>query len=333
MGVKLVDLVDKKNIKWEQLEGKKLAIDASNVIFQFLSSIRQRDGTPLMDNEGNVTSHLVGLFSRVPNLMQKGITPIFVFDGKAPALKEKIRVIRRANKAKAREKYEKAALEDDQDSMGKYSRQLTRLNSEMVQECKELLTALGLPIVQAPSEAEAQCAYMNKKKKVWATGSQDYDSLLFGSPRLIQNLTLSQKRKLPGGKFVYISPHMIELKDVLDRLELNQEELLVLGILVGTDYNPGGVKGIGPKKALKLIQSGKKFETIFNDLETNFDWEEILNTFKHIPVEDVTLKESKINLEKVKELLIEKHDFGEERVNNTLSKLTSKQDESIKKWF
>ncbi len=333
MGVKISELVDKKDIKWEHLEGKKLAIDASNVLFQFISSIRQPDGTPLMDGDGNVTSHLVGLFSRVPNLMQKGINPVFVFDGEAPALKEKVREKRRAVKERAREKYMEAAVEEDEEEMGKYSRQMGYANTQMFEESKELLQALGLPIVQAPSEAEAQCAYMAKKNVVWAAASQDYDSLLFGAPRLVINLTLSQKRKVAGGKFVYISPYLIELKDVLQKLELNQDELIVLGILVGTDYNPGGVHGIGPKKALKLIQSGKKFDKIFEELETDFDWKEILATFKKIRVEDVTLRAKTMDIEKIKEILVDRHDFSEERVDSTLAKLTTKEDQSLKKWF
>ncbi len=333
MGVKLTDLVDKRNLKWEELQGKKVSVDASNVLFQFISSIRQRDGVPLMDKDGNVTSHLVGLFSRVPNLMLKGIRPVFVFDGKAPALKRQTQAKRRAVKEKAQEKYMAAAAEEDEEAMGKYSRQFSRVNSAMFDESKELLQALGLPVVQAPSEAEAQCAYMAKKRKVWGSPSQDYDSLLFGAPRLILNMTLSQKRKIVGGKYVYISPYLIELKDVLDKLELNQEELIVLGILVGTDYNPGGVKGIGPKKALKLVQSGKDFSTIFSELETTFDWQEILKTFQKIPVDDVSLKFGSIDEEKVKELLVERHDFSLDRVESTLAKLQKDSDQSLKKWF
>lgn len=333
MGLKLTDLIDRKDLKWEQLQGKKIAVDASNVLFQFISSIRQADGTPLMDNSGNVTSHLVGLFARVPNMMQKGITPIFVFDGKAPELKENVRIIRRASKEKAREKFTKAAIEEDEEALSKYSKQMTLLTSKMVEESKELLEALGLPVVQAPSEAEAQCAYMTKKRKVWATASQDYDTLLFGSPRLIQNLTLSQKRKITGGKMIYISPYLIELNDVLENLELNQDELIILAILMGTDYNPKGVKGIGPKKALKLVQSGKKFEQIFEELETDFDWKELFKIIKEIPVIDVELEFKDIDEEKVKDILVNRHDFSEERVNSTLKKLEKKEDTSLKKWF
>jgi flap endonuclease-1 len=332
MGVKILDLIEKKDLKWDQLQNKKLAIDASNVLFQFLSSIRQADGTPLQDKEGNTTSHLVGLFSRVPNLLQKSITPIFVFDGKAPELKEKVREIRRDNKRKAQEQFLKASVDGDEELTSKYAKQLSFLNKEMVEESKQLLNALGLPTVQAPSEAEAQCAYMTKKNKVWGTGSQDYDTLLFGSPRLIQNLTLSNKRKV-GGSYVYISPYLIDLKENLNKLELTQEQLIILGIMVGTDYNPKGIKGIGPKKALKLVQSGKKFETIFSEFELDFDWEEIYKTFVDMPVVDVSLKEIKRDEDKVKEILCEKHDFNKERVENTLKKLDDKKDQSLKKWF
>ncbi len=331
--MKISGLVDKRDLKWDQLKGKKLAVDASNVLFQFISSIRQRDGTPLMDSEGNVTSHLVGLFSRVPNLMQKGVRPVFVFDGKAPKLKRSTQAMRRERKEKAEEKYMEAALSEDEEEMGKYSRQFGRVNQEMFDESKELLKALGLPIVQAPSEGEAQCAYMARKRKVWAAASQDYDTLLFGAPRLVLNLTLAQKRKIVGGNYVMISPYCIDLKEVLDKLELNQDELIVLGILAGTDYNPGGVKGIGPKKALKLVQSGKKFETIFSELETNFDWKEIFDTFKKIPVDDVNLKFNEVDEGKVKELLVEKHDFSNDRVESTLKKIKGDGNKTLNQWF
>ncbi|MBI5798221.1 flap endonuclease-1 [Candidatus Woesearchaeota archaeon] len=335
MGVKISALVDKRNLKWEELEGKTLAVDASNIIFQFLSSIRQADGTPLMDNEGNVTSHLVGLFSRVPNMMQKGITPVFVFDGEAPALKSKVHAIRRAAKEKARERYTEAVLDEDVETAGMYAKQFSSVNSTMFEESKELLEAMGLPIVQAPSEAEAQCAYMAQKKVVWGSVSQDYDSLLFGAPRLVLNLTLSQKRKISGGKTVYISPYLVELKDVLTKLELNQDQLIVLGILVGTDYDPKGVSGIGPKKALKLLHSGKKFEDIFSSLEVDFDWKEIFETFKNIPVDDVKLPSLKMNEERIKEILVERHNFSLERVEQTLAKIRGrkKPEAGLKKWF
>jgi len=171
---------------------------------------------------------------------------------------------------------------------------------------------------------------------VWASVSQDYDSLLFGAPRLIFNLTLSQKRKITGGKHVLIAPYLVELKGVLEKLQLTQDQLIVLGILVGGDYNPGGIKGIGPRKALKLLHTEKDFGKIFSSLETDFDWKEIFDTYKNIPVEDVVLRKGTLDEDAVKEILVDRHDFSEERVNQTLEKIKKvipEEKSSLKKWF
>lgn len=326
MGVKFTDLVQKEEISWEKLNNKVLALDASNVIYQFVSSIRQYDGTPLKDKNGNITSHLVGLFSRTTNLLTKGLKPAFVFDGKPPKLKKKEIERRQALKSKAKERYDQAREDSDEESMLKYSRQISKLTPDMINEAKELVKALGLPVIQAPSEAEAQAAHICRKKHVWAVASQDYDSLLFRAPKLIQNLTLAEKRKLPGGGYAKVYPQLLELNKILDKLEIDHNQLLVLGILVGTDFNPGGIKGIGPKKALKLIQSDKPFETIFEDLNPGFDWKEIFELFKNMPVtDDYELEFTEVDEEKIKQILVDKHDFTSERVENTLNKINEEK--------
>jgi len=326
MGIKLKDIVPRKELTWESLNNKKIAVDASNTIFQFLSSIRQPNGQPLTNKDGQVTSHLIGLFSRVPNLMEKGLKLAFVFDGKAPELKHEERKRRESIKKEAEKKLKKAEQEKDIESVLKYSRMTTRMTPEMIEDAKELLSALGIPVIQAPSEAEAQAAHMCKKKKVWAVATQDYDSLLFGSPKTIQNLTLATKRKISTGGYVPVYPQMIELKDVLEKLELNQDELIILGILVGTDFNVGGVKGLGPKKALALVQKGKKFDILFDELDINFDWKAIFNVFKEMPVtDDYELEWKKPDEDKLKKLLIDKHGFSETRVENTLKKITTEK--------
>jgi len=323
MGVKLSELVEKKDLDWDSLFGKVLAIDSSNMLFQFLSSIRQKDGTQLMDSQGRVTSHLIGISSRIPNLMSKGIKPCFVFDGKAPDLKFKEREKRNEVKEKAQIKLAQAQEEDDEESVLKYSKMTTRLDKDMINESKKLLEAFGLPVIQSPSEAEAQASYMCKKKNVWAVASSDYDCLLFKAPRMIINLTLSQKRKTSSGGTKIINPQLIELSEVLNKLQIDHKQLLILGILVGTDFNPGGVKGIGPKKALKLIQTDKKFNLIFDELETDFDWKEILDTFENMPTtDDYNLKFKEPDIDKIKELLVEEHDFSETRVESTIEKFT-----------
>lgn len=335
MGVKLADIIIKKDISFEELKNKKIAIDFSNVVYQFLSNIRQADGTPLMDNNGNITSHLVGLFSRTANLIEKDIKICYVFDGKPPLLKIKEREEREYRKRVAEKKLKKAREEESEEDILKYSKQTVRITLKIIEESKELVSALGLPVIQAPSEAEAQAAFMCEKGDVFAAGSQDYDSLLFGSPRSIQNLTLSQKRKLPGGAFVWIKPQLVDLKENLKNLKITQDQLLAMGILIGTDYNPGGVKGIGPKNALKLVQQYKNFDEIFKNVNADFNWKEVYAVFKSMPImKNYQLKWNPVDEERIKKLLIDEHNFSEDRVSNTLKKITNRDlgQSGLNKW-
>jgi len=325
MGVKLPGILPVKTLTWEDLKGKKIGIDASNSLYQFLSTIRQPDGTPLMDSKGRTTSHLSGIFYRSLNLMQKGIFLCYIFDGKPPELKFQTQQARRERKEKAKEKYMQAKDEEDIDSMYKYSKQVTYLNNEMVQESKELIKAFGMPVIQSVQEADAQGAFMVERKDLWAFNSSDADCLLHGCPKTITNLTLSQKRKLPGNKFVYIQPTMIELKDVLEHLKINQDQLIILGILCGTDYNPGGIFKIGPKKALNLVQGQKNFDKLFQELKPEFNWKQIYAIFKSMPImKNYQLKWSVPDKEKILKILVDEHEFSQERVENALKKLTQK---------
>ena len=334
MGVDLAGIILRKEIDFNYLKNKSVAIDAFNALYQFLSSIRGQDGSYLMDSKGRVTSHLQGLFARSLNLMGKGIKLVYVFDGEPPKLKIKENIKRSERKLGAEERYKEAVSEEDLDAMYKYSKQFMRLNDEMIEESKELVKALGIPVVQAPSEAEGQAAFMCKSKLVDFAASQDYDSLLFGAPKLIRNLTLSQKRKIRGGKIVYTFLELVELQNVLKELGVNQEQLIALGVLIGTDFNPGGVKGIGPKKALKLIQENKTmkdFDRMFNDLNIDFDWKEVYEIFDNLPVEKVKLKWGAIDEEDVRRLLVDEHDFSLERVNSSLNKYKEENKDSNQK--
>lgn len=344
MGLQIGELVPKKEIIIDSLKGKVIAVDAFNTLYQFLSNIRQLDGTPLMDNKGRITSHLSGLFYRTINLMTRGLKLAFVFDGKPPELKYKTRLIREERKIEAKEKYEIAKEKGEEKEMGKYAKQFIALDGEMIKESKELIEALGLPVIQAPAEGESQASFMAEQHDVYAVSSQDYDSLLFSAPRLIQNLTLAKKRRLPSGAFTTIQPELIELKNVLSTLKLNQEQLICLGILIGTDYNQKGIKGIGPKHALDFVRKYKKPAKIFDAIakepkyEVNFDWEEIFKLFQKPDVKkSYNIKFKKTNEESIKRLLVKKHDFSEERINNALQKL-QKQQEALKQkglgtWF
>lgn len=336
MGVKLGDIIPKKQIEFEELSGKRIAIDFSNMAFQFLSSIRQPDGTPLMDSRGNITSVYIGIFSRITNLMSKGILPCFVFDGKPPILKLKQQQARAERKEIAKQKYDEAKEKQDIESMYKYAKQTSKLTQEIIDDSKELLKALGLPVIQSPSESDAQISFMAEKNDVWAAASSDHDCLLFGCPKIITNLTLSQKRKLPSGLTVKIKPELIELDQVLKSLGINQDQLIVMGILMGTDYDPG-IKGVGPKTALTLVKEHSNFEELFDELKPDFNWKQIYAIFKSMPImKNYQLKWSSIDEDKIKEILIDKHEFSEERVNKTLSKLkeqdNKKQQTGLKKW-
>ncbi len=326
MGLQIGDIIPKKEIEISDLKGKTLAVDAFNVIYQFLSTIRQPDGTPLMDSKKRITSHLSGLFYRNLSLLHEGVKLIYVFDGKPPALKGATHELRAEVKNEAAENYARAVDEEDVEAMGKYARQIVHLDKQKIEESKELLHAMGIAVVQAPGEGEAQASYIAKNEdSVYAIASQDYDCLLFETPILIQNLTLAKKRKTVSG-YVEIKPQFIELKAVLSELEIDQNQLICIGILSGTDYNPGGVKGIGPKKALKLVQEFKTPESIFEAVAKNekyvldFDWKEIFELMKNPNVDkDYKIEFPKFNEKKVKEILME-HDFSEERIQSQFEK-------------
>lgn len=346
MGLQIGELVPRKQIRIEDLKGKIIAVDAFNTIYQFLANIRQIDGTPLMDNKKRITSHLSGLFYRTTNLMSRGLKLVYVFDGKPPELKRETNRERFERKKEAEEKYLEAKEEGRIDEMFKYSRQNIRLTDEIVEESKKLVRALGLPVVQAPGEGEAQASLI-ARNEAFAVASQDYDSLLFGCNKLIQNLTLAKKRKISSGAYVPVEPELIDLENVLNSLQISHEQLICLGILAGTDFNPGGVKGIGPKKALILVQKYKQPYLIFQAVEKQllqegkeltFDWQEIFELFKKPNVNrEYRIDFHDFNENEIKDLLCDEHDFSSERVQSALDKLKEAREfnkqKDLKQWF
>lgn len=330
MGLQIGNIVPRKGIEIADLKGKTIAVDAFNTIYQFLSTIRQPDGTPLMDKKKRITSHLSGLFYRNINLMKEGLKLVYVFDGQTPRLKAGTHEKREETKEKAFEKYEKAKDEEDIEAMGKYAKQLATLDEEKIEESKELLEAMGIAVVQAPGEGEAEASFLASNKKVYAVGSQDYDSLLFGATILIQNLTLARKRKTISG-YVSIGPELIELERVLNSLQIDLDQLICLGILCGSDYNPGGIKGIGPKKALIIVKEKKAPALIFRQFpDLDFDWQEVFALFKKPDVKQVEIKFPKLDKDKIKDILLE-HDFSEERINSALEKLDEAKEKAKQK--
>jgi len=333
MGLAITEILTPKTIKIEDLKNKTLAVDTYNLLYQFLSSIRQADGSLLQDSKGRVTSHLSGLFHRVIKLMGYNMKFIFCFDGEAPELKHREQERRKEIKIEAQKKYEEAAKKEDLEEMKKFAARTSRLTSEMVEDAKELIRALGQCVVKAPSEGEAQASHIVKKGDADYVLSQDADCLMFGAPKLVKNLTISGKRKKPGA-YAYdeVPPEVIELKDVLAELDISQEQLIILGILVGTDYNVGGIKGIGPKKALALIKKkGNDYDAIFKEAKWDeafdYPWKEVFDAIKHMRVtDDYKLRWEQVNKEKIIELLVDNHDFSRERVGNALAKLEESND-------
>lgn len=324
MGVNLRDLLVRKEISFKELGGKVLAVDSFNILYQFLTTIRTADGTPLMDSKGNITSHLIGLFSRTTSFLQKGLRPVFVFDGEKPELKTKELQRRRELKEEARVKYKIAVKKKDIDAMKKYAGRFAYLSSEMVEQAKELIGLLGLPVVQAPFEGEAQAARLVANGDAWAVVSQDYDSLLYGTERLVQNLSIAGRRKKIGKlSYTTVKPLLVSLSENLNNLKIDNDKLIVLSMLVGTDYNPKGVRGIGPKNALKLVQKHDDFDKLFEEVkwDDNCDvpWTEIFYLFKKMPVTDkYKIAFSRPDKEGLIRFLVKEHDFSIDRVNNAL---------------
>jgi len=343
LGVNLRDLVPKTPIKLEDLSGKFIAIDAYNALYQFLAIIRQPDGTPLKDSSGRITSHLSGLLYRTSNLLELGIKPVYVFDGTPPALKEAEIKRRMKVKEEALVKYEQALREGRIEEARMYAQATSSLKDYMVEDGKRLLDLMGVPWVQAPSEGEAQAAHIVKRGDANFCASQDYDSLLFGAPRLVRNVTISGRRKLPSKNvYVEIEPEIVELERVLKECGITHEQLIDIGILIGTDFNPEGVKGIGPKTALKLIKEYGSLENVLphlKDVEFPVDPRKIKEIFLHPKVtDDYKLEWREPDVEGVVAFLCRERDFSEDRVRKALEKaqkglMKLKGKTTLEKWF
>lgn len=328
MGVDLSDVVPKTPRKLEDLQGKVVSIDAYNTLYQFLSSIRQPDGTPLKDKKGRITSHLSGLLYRTANLAEAGIRPVFVFDGKPPVLKRATIEERKERKEQAQRDYDEAVASGNEARAFSKAQQTSYLSPDMVHEAKRLLDALGVPWVQAPSEGEAQAAHMARKGDAWAASSQDFDALLFGAPRLVRNLAVTGKRKLPGKSiWVDVEPELIELEGTLAELGLTREQLVAAGILVGTDFDPG-VKGVGPKRAVKLVKEKGTLVDALAHLEADIPYaDQIRDIFLQPEVtDDYELSFRGVDEAAVKRVLVEEHDFGEDRVKSTFPRYAKLQE-------
>jgi flap endonuclease-1 len=321
MGTKLTDIVNAEPVTLGDLTGRKIAVDAFNTFYQFLATIRQPDGTPLKDRQGRVTSHLSGLFYRNVNLLESGILPAYVFDGEAPKLKAGEVERRREVREAAREEWERAKEEGRIEDARKAAQASSRLTTDMIEESKMLLRALGIPVIQAPSEGEALAAQMAREGLVWASASQDNDSLLYNCPRMIRNLSISGRRRIARSKA--INPEIIDLDLNLKLLKITRTQLVDIAILVGTDYNDK-VPNVGPKTALKLIQEYGSLEKL--ELE-----KKVTLAMPYQEIREIFLKPPKVKTEAptwseprrddLIRLLCHEHDFSQNRITSTLDRL------------
>jgi flap endonuclease-1 len=343
LGVNLRVLIPKTKVDFHSLSGKSVAIDAYNTLYQFLAIIRQPNGTPLKDRSGRITSHLSGLLYRTANLVEMGIKVAYVFDGVPPALKE-VEIKRRAKvKAEALVKYERALKEGKVEKARSYAQMTSRLKDYMAEDSKRLLTELGVPWIQAPSEGEAQAAYLTRRGDADYCGSQDYDSLLFGATTLVRNVTISGRRKVPRKNvYVEVVPEIMKLDRVLKELDITRQQLIDVAILVGTDFNPDGVKGVGPKTALKLIKKHGCIEeavTELEDAEFPVEPKRIRDIFLNPKVkDDYKLDWGEPNVDGVVDFLCRERDFSEDRVRKALGKMTAgikeaKTKTTLESWF
>ncbi|AIZ56279.1 flap endonuclease 1 [Candidatus Methanoplasma termitum] len=342
MGVNLSSLTEPKTVELSELEGKTVAIDAYNTIYQFLSIIRQPDGQPLCDRTGRVTSHLSGLLYRTANLITSGIEPCFVFDGKPHPLKMAILAERKERREKAADEWEEAIEEGDIKKAFSKAQQTSKMTPEIRESSRELISYLGLPMVDAPSDGEGQAAYMCSKGDVWAAASQDFDSLLFGAPTLVRNMTITGRRKVPGkDQYKDVRTEVIDSKEFLESLEITKEQLVDICILMGTDFNPG-IPGIGPKKGLKLIKDHGDLEHVISsksyDIPLYQDVRDIFLKSKY--TDDYSTTSSEIQRDKIIGML-EGYDFSKERIEGTLDRIdvarknnrSKKSQRSLDAWF
>ena len=338
MGVNLTPIVEKRVVTLEYLRGRSFAVDGFVVLHQFLALIRARDGQPLMDAWGRTTSHLVGLAFRTTRLVADyGMSLIFVFDGRPPQLKMVEVQKRREVRERFEEEYREAVASGDYKTAMTKAVMTGRLTGEGIADAKRLLDLLGIPWVQAPSEGEAQAAYMAARGDVWASNSQDYDSLLFGTPRLVRYITIQGEEWLPSkGRARKLQPEIIELEAMLSTLKLSRGQLIDLGILIGTDFNPG-IKGIGPKTALKLIRKHGCLEELPPEIRDRLtpDISVIRDLYLHPPaIDNYTLEEKPVQEEELVRFLCDERSFSRERVDAVIARMRKARGQrSLHDWF
>ncbi|KAL5767030.1 hypothetical protein ACOSQ2_013813 [Xanthoceras sorbifolium] len=319
-----------KEQKFESYFGRKIAIDASMSIYQFLIVVG-RAGTEMLTNEaGEVTSHLQGMFSRTIRLLESGMKPVYVFDGKPPDLKKQELAKRYSKRADATEDLAEAVDAGNKEDIEKFSKRTVKVTKQHNEDCKRLLRLMGVPVVEAPSEAEAQCAALCKSGKVYAVASEDMDSLTFGAPRFLRHLMDPSSRKTPVMEF--------EVAKILEELNFSMDQFIDLCILSGCDYCES-IRGIGGQTALKLIRQHGSIENILENINKDRyqipeDWpyQEARRLFKEpevfIDEEQIELKWTPPDEEGLITFLVNENGFNSDRVTKAIEKIKAAKNKS-----
>ncbi|AEO98236.1 flap endonuclease-1 [Emiliania huxleyi virus 201] len=299
------------------LSGKVIMIDASMQIYQCLIAIRQGPSGQLAASEGEVTSHLTGIFYRTIRLIEAGIKPVYVFDGKPPVLKKKELDKRNERQAQA---LSELKLTDDATEVEKQEKRSVRATREHSEEVKKMLTLMGIPVIQAPCEAEATCAAYVKTGKAYATATEDMDSLTFGSTYVIRHINSTDQKKQPTVEY--------SLPNILNDMGITMDQFIEICILSGCDYTKT-IKGIGPTRAYQLIQEHSTIENVLGVLKKkhgeeqfstmvpdDYPIEAVRDLFNN-PEVDITqeLTWNTINRDALIAFLVEEKKFSADRVN------------------
>ncbi|CAM9024792.1 unnamed protein product [Wickerhamomyces anomalus] len=294
-------------------------------LYQFLIAVRQQDGQQLTSEDGETTSHLMGMFYRTLRMIDYSIKPVYVFDGKPPILKGSELDKRLARRDEATKSADAIRETGTAEEIAKFERRTVRVTREQNEEAKKLLELMGIPYVNAPCEAEAQCAVLAKAGKVYAAASEDMDTLCYKTPFLLRHLTFSEQRKEPIQE--------IDIEKVLEGLDMDQKQFVDLCILLGCDYCDS-IKGVGPVTALKLIKEHGTIEGVIKHVESNPDskykvpeewpYEGARELFLNPDVldpKDIELKWKEPNEEGLIKYMVVEKGFSEDRIRTGIKRL------------
>lgn len=299
------DLIVEKNIN--DFKGKKIAIDISILLYQIIIYVRNT-GSDLTNKKGELTSHILGLFNKTIKLLSKGIIPVYVFDGKPPQLKKKVLDIRKNIKQKAIEKMKTTTNKKD---IIKYFKRSVTITKKQLDDCRQLLNLMGVQYIDAPEEADSQCAWLAKNGFVDAVFTEDMDILTFGSPYIIKNLTSINKK-----------PIEISLQKIKNKFEWTQDEFIDFCILLGCDYCDN-LLNYNCFEIFKIFQKNKSIDLFLKNTNKSIDYINSKQYFKepNVNTNITSIKLESVNFKELVNILVNKHDLIKYKIIKKINQL------------